>query len=65
MSRPTEVKLSKKDQKIILSMWIGNKKEKGIKNARRIAEMINLPRHHVMYFLSENGLKNYSEGSYL
>lgn len=65
MSRPTEVKLTKKDQRVVMSMWTGNKKEKGIKNARKIAENLDLPRHHVMYFLSENGLKNYSEGSYL
>ena len=64
MSRPTEVKLSKKDQKTVLSMWGGNKKEKGIKNARKIAEMLNLPRHYVMAFLENQGKCSFSESSY-
>jgi len=64
MARPTEVKLSKKDQKTVLSMWMGSKKEKGIKSARRIAEMVNLPRHHVMAYLEDRGECSFSESSY-
>ena len=64
MSRPTEVRLSKKDQKTVLFMWEGGKKEKGIKNARKIAELVNLPRHHVMAFLEYQGKCSFSESSY-
>jgi len=64
MSRPATVKLTKKDQKEVMSMWMGNKKEKGIKNARKIAEILNLPRHHVMAFLEERRECSFSESSY-
>ena len=64
MARPTEVQLSKKDQKAVLSMWMGNKKESGVKNARKIADTTNLPRYHVMAFLEEQGKCSFSEGSY-
>jgi hypothetical protein len=64
MAKPDVVNLSKKDQKTVLSMWMGNKKEKGIKNARKIAETLNLPRHHVMAFLEDRGECSFSEKSY-
>lgn len=59
MSKPTEVKLSKKDQKTVLSLF-----KKGVKSGRKIADDLDLSRHQVMYFLESQGLASYSVGSY-
>jgi hypothetical protein len=58
MSKPTSVTLRKADQKQVVKMW------KTTKNARRIAEALGLPRHQVMYFLENQGVCRFSEGSY-
>lgn len=58
MSKPTSIVLRKMDQRKVTKMW------KTTKNARRIAETLGLPRHHVMYFLESQGLCRFSEGSY-
>ena len=64
MAKPAEVKLSKKDQKAVLSMWKGTKSEPGIKNARKISEYACLPSRQVMLFLETQNLCSFSEGSY-
>ena len=56
--RPSSITLTKKDQKSVLSRF------KTTKNARAIAEDLNLPRHQVMAFLEHQSLASYSEGSY-
>lgn len=59
MSKPTEVSLTKKDQKTILGLF-----KKGITNCRTLAKEINSSRREVMFFLESQGLMSYSEGSY-
>ena len=59
MAKPQEVTIPKRAQKSVLSMF-----KKTTKDARRISDELQLPRHQVMYFLETEGLKEYSEGSY-
>ena len=58
MSKPTKINLKKAEQKAVLKEW------KMCKNARKIAEKLNLPRHHVMFFCEQNNLCTFSESSY-
>ena len=58
MSKPMSVTLKKMEQKSVLKEW------KVTKNARKIAEKLGLPRHHVMYFLETQNLCSFSESSY-
>ena len=64
MSKQYEVKLTKVQQRKVLSMFNGNKKRKGVKSAHTIASNLSVPRHYVMYFLETEGLRSYSESSY-
>ena len=64
MKRPTEVNLSKSEQKQVMSLWKGSKTQKGIHNARKIASIMNLPRNQVMYFCESQGWCCYSDSSY-
>lgn len=64
MARPLSKPLSKKEQTSVLSMFKGTKQRKGVKNARVIAETLNVPRSRVMTYLNDLGLTNYSESSY-
>lgn len=59
MAKPTEVKLTKKQQKDVLRMY-----NKETKTAQKIAEALSIPRFQVMYFLETSGLKSYSDASY-
>jgi hypothetical protein len=58
MSRPEQIKLKKAEQKAVLKEW------KTTKNARKIAEKLGFPRHHVMFFLETQNLCTFSESSY-
>jgi len=58
MSKPQTVTLKKNEQKAVLREW------KTTKNARKIAEKLGLPRHHVMYFMEMQNLCSFSESSY-
>jgi len=57
--RPSIITLTKKEQKQVLSQF-----KSGIKGARRIADMLGLPRYQVMRFLEDHDFASYSEGSY-
>jgi hypothetical protein len=50
---------NKKTQKRIVSTF-----KRETKDARKIAEKLDLKRHHVMRFLEDLELRRYSEGSY-
>lgn len=50
---------NRKIQKSILSTF-----KKETKDARKIAEKLNLNRRQVMSFLENSGLRTYSEGSF-
>lgn len=52
-------------QNRILKMYEGTTKKRGVKDARKIAETIGVPRRQVMAFLENERLADYSEGSYL
>ncbi len=56
--------LTKKEQQQVLSMFKGSKQAIGIKNARKIAEDLHLPRARVMTFLNDRGLTRYKPSSY-
>jgi len=56
--------LTKKEEQQVLSMFNGNKQRKACRNARTIAEQLELPRARVMVFLNNRGLTHYSESSY-
>lgn len=64
MSQPTKVSLTKGQMKKVLSQFNGTKKRKGIKNARKISQDLEIPHRQVMYFLEEEGLRYYAFGSY-
>lgn len=64
MSRPARSNLTKAQQKIVLSKFKGSKTEKPMLNARKISNVTGFPRHHVMAFLEEKGLRTYSDSSY-
>lgn len=51
--------LTKKEQKRVLSIF-----KNTTKDARKIAEELSVPRFSVMRFLENEGLRNYSPGSY-
>jgi len=51
-------------QNRILKLYEGTAKKKGIKDARKIAEIIGVPRRQVMAFLEDERLADYSVGSY-
>lgn len=63
MTKSEEV-LSKIQQKNILQMWNGSKTREGVKNARKVAETLSIPRSKVMRFLESQKLASYSRGSY-
>jgi len=48
----------------VLSYFNGNKKQKPIKDARKIASLVGVPRRQVMLFLESESLRTYSENSY-
>lgn len=48
----------------ILSLFNGNKKQKPIRDARKIASLVGVPRRVVMFFLESEHLRNYSDNSY-
>lgn len=56
--------MNKATQNRILKTFEGSKKQKGIKDARKIAEIVGVPRRTVMEFLEDNKLATYSNGSY-
>lgn len=56
--------LKSKDVSKIVKMWEGSKKTKGIKDARKIGETLNIPRRTIMAFLESKKLTRYSPGSY-
>jgi hypothetical protein len=58
MAKPTQITLSKKEQKDVTKAW------KTCKDARKISEDLHLKRHHVMFFIESQGWSSYSEGSY-
>jgi len=58
MAKPSQISLTSKEQKSVLSQF------KTTKNARTIADSLDLPRYHVMAFLESKKLAKYSEGSY-
>ena len=58
MAKPKECSLKKKEQSAVMRDF------KTIKNARKIAENLKLPRYQVMYLLESKGLASYSESSY-
>jgi hypothetical protein len=64
MAKPTQVTLNKKQQSWVLSSYFGNKTRKPTCNARLISERYGLPVRQVMFFLEEQGLNMYSEGTY-
>lgn len=51
-------------QNRILKIYEGTKKQKGIKDARKIAMLTGTPRRQVMSFLESENLASYSTGSY-
>lgn len=51
-------------QSRILKIYEGTAKKKGVKDARKIAETLNVPRRQVMEFLENERLVTYSDGSY-
>ncbi|HQJ75571.1 MAG TPA: hypothetical protein PKW14_08325 [Bacteroidota bacterium] len=65
MAKPKEVTLNKIQKQQILSYYNGKKTGVPVKNARKISESTNLSRRQVMYFLEKEGLKKYSQGSYV
>lgn len=48
----------------VIKLYEGNKKTKGIKDARRIASQLNVPRREVMRFLQDEMNHDYSTGSF-
>ena len=64
MSKPKVMNLKKMDQKKVLGFFNGNKKRSPIRNARKIAEMTDLPHRQVMLFLEQERLTSYSDSSY-
>ena len=58
------VTLKKQQQKQILKLWDGTKKEKGIKNYRDIGERLNIPRRQVASVLEANERTTYSPTIY-
>jgi hypothetical protein len=64
MAQSISKPLSKKEQTSVLSMFQGTKQKKGIKNARTIAESLDLSRKQVMLFLNEKGLTNYADSHF-
>lgn len=56
------LKASQKNR--ILKVWEGSKKQKGVKGARKIAEIVGVPRRQVMEYLESERLADYSQGSY-
>ncbi len=64
MAMPKAITLSKQQQSRALALFKGTKTQKGIKNARAIAEQINAPYRQVMRLLEVNKLRRYSPTSY-
>ncbi len=58
------IELKKNQEARVLKIFAGNKKTKGIKDARVIAKEVGVPVHAVMRKLEDLGLKRYSPGSY-
>jgi hypothetical protein len=56
--RPKELQMTKKDQAAVLKLF------KTTIDARKIANMLGLRRHMVMFFLESKGLSHYSVNSY-
>ena len=65
MAKTKELKLNKIQKQQILSYYNGKKTGAPITDARKISESTNLSRRQVMYFLEKEGLKKYSQGSYV
>jgi hypothetical protein len=65
MSKPSKITLSVREQKQIMKRYKGSKSEKPVTNARAIATEMHLPRYQVMAFLETQGVKHYSESSYM
>ncbi len=57
--------ISKQMQKQIVNLYKGTKTSKGMRNARKIAQTLNLPRRKVMAYLTEQKIARYSSGSFL
>jgi DNA-binding MurR/RpiR family transcriptional regulator len=64
MARSESKPLTKKEQTVVLTMFKGTKKQKGVKNARTIAASTGFSRNAVMRFLNESGLTSYAESNF-
>jgi hypothetical protein len=51
-------------QNRILKIFEGTKTKKGVKDARKIAQLVGAPRRQVMNFLEQENKADYSVGSY-
>lgn len=56
--------MTKKQQQKVLSIFKGTSTRPAIRYARKIAEIVGVPRRQVMTFLATSGQRAYSEGSY-
>ena len=64
MAKPVQLELTAKDQSSIKKLFTGSKQIAGVKNARKIASILKLPRYQVMYALETSKLVKYAPGSY-
>lgn len=56
--------LKKNQTSKVEKLFNGSKKVAPVRDARKIADMVGVPRRQVMRFLESNGYRNYSPGSY-
>lgn len=64
MSKPSHLILTSSQQKQVTKLAKGTKTTPPVKNARKAAEMLGLPRHQVMLFFEQQNWANFSESSY-
>ena len=56
--------MTKKQQQKVLSLFNGTSTRPAIRYARKIAEIVGVPRRQVMSFLEKTGKRDYSPGSF-
>ena len=59
-----EVMINKKTQDSVVKMYVGTKKEKAVKNVRKIAETLKVPRRQVMTVLQKENLAVFADASF-